>query len=138
MNKGALDNFALVINFLTLHSKLKHVTIGLFETNGITIINFGGQLQTLFEEYKLTNKIICSVEHENTNTFIMTNLLKQIVNYEKLKILAPSEGVCFGHALSKACQYAIFDEKVNLQPVNIKSIQFPIKTCITWSKHLGK
>jgi hypothetical protein len=22
--------------------------------------------------------------------------------------------------------------------VNIKSIQFPIKTCITWSKHLGK
>jgi len=26
---------------------------------------------------------------------------------------APFEGVCFGHALFKACQYATFDEKVN-------------------------
>jgi len=98
-----LNIFALVINFLTLYSKLKHVTINLFETNGITIINFGGQLQTLFEEYKLTNKIICYVEDENKNMFIMTNLIKQIFSYEKLEILAPFEGVCFGHALSKAC-----------------------------------
>jgi hypothetical protein len=34
---------------------------------------------------------------------IMTNVLKQIVNYEKLGILVPFEGVCFGHALSKTC-----------------------------------
>jgi hypothetical protein len=33
----------------------------------------------------------------------MTNVLKQIVNYEELGILAPFEGVCFGHALFKAC-----------------------------------
>jgi hypothetical protein len=37
-------------------------------------------------------------------------------------ILAPFEGVCFGHALSKACQYATFNEKESfgLQLVNIK------------------
>jgi hypothetical protein len=40
MNKGALDIFALVINFITLYSKLRRVTIGLFEANGITIIYF--------------------------------------------------------------------------------------------------
>jgi hypothetical protein len=125
--------------FLTLYLKLKHVTIGLFEENGITIINFDGQLHTLFEEYKLTNKIIYYVEDESTNMSIMTNLLKQIVSYEKLKILAPFKNVCFGHALSKACQYAIFDENVSLglQPMDLKSVYFLIKTCITWSKKFG-
>jgi hypothetical protein len=34
--------------------------------------------------------------------FMMTNALKQIVNYEELKILTPFEGVCFRHALFKA------------------------------------
>jgi len=53
----------------------------------------------------------------------MRNVLKQIVSYEKLGILAPFEGVCFGHASSKACQHATFDEKVSLglQHVNTKS-----------------
>jgi len=140
MNKGARDIFSLVINFLTLYSKLKHVTIGLFEANGITIINFGDQLQNLFEKYKLISKIICYVKDESTNMSIMTNLLKQVVSYETLEILAPFEGVCFGHALFKACQYGIFDEKISLglQLVNIKFVQSLIKTCITWSKHLRK
>jgi hypothetical protein len=55
----------------------------------------------------------------------MRNVLKQIVNYEKLGILAPFEGVCFHHAFSKACQHATFDEKVSLglQHVNTKSTQ---------------
>jgi hypothetical protein len=42
------------------------------------------------------------VEDEGTNLSIMTIVLKQIVNYEKLRILAPFEGVCFEHALFKA------------------------------------
>jgi hypothetical protein len=58
MNKGVVDTFAFVINFLTLDWKLKHVTIGLFKAKGITGINFVNQLQALFEEYKLINKII--------------------------------------------------------------------------------
>jgi hypothetical protein len=59
----------------------------------------------------------------------MTNALKQIVNYEKLKILAPFESVCFRHALFKACQYAISDEKVNLglQHVSINSYNLQLK-----------
>jgi hypothetical protein len=43
------------------------------------------------------------VKDEEIFLSIMTNVLKQIVNYEKLGILAPFEGVCFGHALSKTC-----------------------------------
>jgi hypothetical protein len=44
----------------------------------------------------------------------MKNVLKQIISYEELGILAPFEGVCFGHAFSKACQHVTFDEKVSL------------------------
>jgi hypothetical protein len=138
MNKGALDIFTLVIKFLTSYSKLKHVTIGLFEANGITIINFGGQLQTLFEEYKLTNKIIFYVKNESTNMFIMTNLLKQIVSCEKLEILAPFERVCFGHALSIACKYGIFDEKIRLS-LQLVAVRIHIviqHTSLTYHTHI--
>jgi hypothetical protein len=103
MSKGALDIFALVINFLTLDWEPKHVTIGLIKTQGITRINFVNQLQALFEEYKLTNKIICYIKNEGMNLFTMTNVIKQIVNCEGLGILAPFASVYFGHALSKAC-----------------------------------
>ncbi len=66
MSKGALDTFALVINFLTLDWEPKHVTIGLFEAKRTFGVNLVGQLQTLFEEYRLTNKIICYVKDEGT------------------------------------------------------------------------
>jgi hypothetical protein len=113
MSKDVLDNFSFMINFLTLGWEPKHITIGLSEAKGTTRINLANQLQALFEEYKLTNKIICYVKNKSTNLFTMTNVFKQIVSYERLGILAPFEGVCFGHALSKACQYATFDENVN-------------------------
>jgi hypothetical protein len=53
------------------------------------------------------------VKDEGTNLSTMTNVLKQIVSYERLGILAPCEGDCFGHAVFKTCQYATFDEKVS-------------------------
>ncbi len=59
-------------------------------------------MQVLFEEYKFINKIICCVKDEGKNLSTMINALKQIVSCENLGILAPFEGVCFGHALSKA------------------------------------
>ncbi len=89
--------------FLTLDCESKHVTVGLFEAKSDIGINIGNQLQVLLEKYKLINKIICYVKNEGTNLLILTNVLKQIVNYEKLEMFAPFEGVCFGHALSKTC-----------------------------------
>ncbi len=64
------------------------------------------------------------MKNEGTNLSTMTNVFKQIIICEKMGILAPFEGVCFGHALFKVCQYA--NEKVSssLQPMNIKYAQF--------------
>jgi len=52
----------------------------------------------------------------------------------------PFDGSYFGHAMSKATQYATFDEKVvaNLAPINIKSIQASLQGCITWPKKISK
>ncbi len=68
-------------------------------------------MQVLFEKY---NKIICYVKDEGRNLSTMINVHKQIVYYEKLMILPPFEGVCFGHAHFTICQYAISNEKIRL------------------------
>ncbi len=68
----------------------------------------------MFEEYKLIKKIICYVKDKGTNLFTMINVLKQIIYHEKLRILAPFEGVCFGHAHFTTCHYVTFDENIRL------------------------
>jgi hypothetical protein len=47
---------------------------------------------------------------------------------------------CFGHPLSKACQYAIINDIMtySLNYAFIKSTQVSIKKCITWSKKSNK
>jgi hypothetical protein len=57
----------------------------------------------------------------------------------ELGIQTLSNGVCFDHAFSKACQYITSNEKVNygLQPMNIKVTQSSIQSCITWPKKLA-
>jgi hypothetical protein len=63
MNTGAFDIFPFMIYFLTLDREPKHVT---FEAKHVTKINLVNQLQpSLFEEYKLINKIICYVKNES-------------------------------------------------------------------------
>jgi len=64
MNKGALDIFALVINFLRLDWESNHITIDLFEVKGTTKINLVSKLQVLFAKYKLTTKIIYYAKDE--------------------------------------------------------------------------
>jgi len=44
------------------------------------------------------------------------------------------QGTCFGHAFSKACQYATTKEKIckDLQYMLIKFSQGNLQKCITW------
>ncbi len=73
---------------------------------------------------------------KGTNLSTMINVCKQIVYYEKFRILAPFEGVCFGRAHFIVWQYAISDEKIRLgsYPMNIKFAQSSIQAYITWPK----
>jgi len=50
------------------------------------------------------------------------------------------EITCFGHVMSKACQYAINDDKASksLMEVNVKNAQATLQKTITWTKKFGE
>jgi hypothetical protein len=52
----------------------------------------------------------------------MTSALKSVIKCEIFSLDESFQSVCFGHAFSKACQYATTKEKVckNLKFVSIK------------------
>jgi hypothetical protein len=64
------------------------------------------------EKYGLKKKIITYVKNDWSNFNAMTIELKAIVNYESLGLEERFQSICFGHAFSKACQYAIVKENV--------------------------
>jgi hypothetical protein len=70
----------------------------------------------------------------------MISTLKLVVNCEVLSVKENFHGTCFGHAFSKACQYATMDEKVlkGLKYVSIKTIHGDLQKIITWHKELEK
>jgi hypothetical protein len=82
-----------------------------FETKGTSRVSLVGQLQALFEEYKLTNNIICCVKDENTDLSTMINVVKHIVTCEELAMHAPFEGVCLSHALSRLANMPLLMKK---------------------------
>jgi hypothetical protein len=63
----------------------------------------------------------------------MASVLKYVVNCESFGIKGSFQGICFGHAFSKACQYGTTKEKIciNLKCVIIKSAQAYLQKCIT-------
>ncbi len=66
----------------------------------------------ILEMYNLKRKITIYVKDEkfNLNTIIVA--LKAVISCDNLSLEESYQGTCFGHAFSKAYQYAIMDEKV--------------------------
>ncbi len=52
------------------------------------------------------------VKDEGINLISMATTLCFVVDCHLLKLQQIYEGTCFGHIMSKACQYATNDEKV--------------------------
>ncbi len=64
------------------------------------------------DSYALRRKIITYVKDEGLNLNTMTTTLKSIVNCDMLGLEESFQGICFGHASSKDCQYVTTKEKV--------------------------
>jgi hypothetical protein len=58
-----------------------------------------------------------------------------VVSYSAFQLTSPFIGLCFGHAMSKATQYAIDDNKfcARFFKVNLKEVQFTLQKTIIWS-----
>ncbi len=66
--------------------------------------------------------------------------LKFVVSCDVLSLTKSFQSSCFGHAFSKAFEYALIDEKIykGLKYVSIKTPQFDLHKCIIWLKNEGK
>jgi len=100
------------------------VIIDLFEATKITEQMLVNNLTKLFDQYGLINKIIVYVKDEGSNLNTMRIVLKFVVKCEVFGLNESFQSVCFGHAFSKACQYATINKKVckNFKFISIKSI----------------
>jgi hypothetical protein len=100
----------------------KHITVGLCETSKRSGQTLARNLQDLLKRYGLTKKILVLVKYEGANLNTMVVTLKSRVNCEALGMMENFQGICFGHAFFKACQYAIVEELVytGLKYVSIK------------------
>jgi hypothetical protein len=98
------------------------VTIGLFETTETIGQTLAKSLIKLLDKYGLRKKIIVYIKYEVYNLNAMISVLKSVINCEFLGLEKNFQGICFGHAFSKACQYGIVKEKTykNLKYVSIK------------------
>jgi hypothetical protein len=81
------------------------------------------QLKAMLKKFALISKILCYVEDEGINLVNMTKTLKLVISCEALSLPIPFDGACFGHAMSKATQYATNDDKISkdLTLINVQS-----------------
>ncbi len=70
------------------------------------------QLKDLLVQYELLDKVITYVKDEGANLNTLTTTLTNIVSYVPLQLSQPYAAICYGHVMSKCCQYNTNDLKV--------------------------
>jgi hypothetical protein len=83
----------------------------LFEALETTQQALAKSLTKLLDRYCLRKKIIVYVKTKGSNLNAMTNAFKFVVCCEILNLEESFQGYCFGHAFSKAYQYAKIENK---------------------------
>ncbi len=81
-------------------------------------------MESLLGKYDLMHHVITFMKDEGSNLRSMVVALHEsVVDYQPLKLQKVYEGMCFGHIMFKACQYAMNDENVtnDLKHVNVKA-----------------
>jgi hypothetical protein len=139
MSMGAYDVFALVVNFINVDWTPKHAMIKLFqaiETMKQTVVL---KFQAFFNKYDLRVKIFTYVKDEGVNSNAMITILKLVVSCQNLGLKDAFQGTCFGHTMSKVCQYGTMDDKVSigLHEVSIKLGQNDVQIALHGPRSLG-
>jgi len=69
-------------------------------------------LTKLFDTNEFRKKFVAYAKDEGYNLNIITSTLKSTISCDVLGLKENFQRTCIGHPFSKACQYAIIDEKV--------------------------
>jgi hypothetical protein len=140
MSRYGHDTFALVINFINSLWVPCHVTVALFETIDTSRVVMAMQVKDFLSLYNLLNKLITYMQDEGGNLSTFTQTLTLVVSYPPLGLVVLWQGLCFGHAFNKTCQYTCNDTKVSIdfKEVNLKVTQFILQKKFTWTKKSSK
>jgi hypothetical protein len=140
MSKVGVDTFVFIVHFLNDKWELCHVTIDFFEIvetfeNAMVL-----QVNEIPVKHEFNAQVIAYVKDERVNISTKTTILISIISCEVLGLTTPFVGACWGHAMSKCCQYATNDSKVcvGLTSISIKEAQSILENTITWTKKSGK
>jgi hypothetical protein len=80
------------------------------------------------------------LKNQGLNLGALESALCCVVSCELLNLSKPHARSCFGHLMSKCCQYARSKDKmcINITDVLLKDIQTTLQKTITWTKNFGK
>jgi hypothetical protein len=133
LSRAGYDTFAAVVNFVDKPWIPQHVTMGLFDapkTSGVALAEI---VKPLLRKCKLENKVIAYMKDESSNLRSLEKALIDSISCIVIGLKDPYPGVCFGHVMSKACQYATTEDKVylKLKEVSLKDAQIALQKTIT-------
>ncbi len=141
MSRAKYDIFSMVVSFLNDSWEPNHVIMGIFEVQNITCATMANQVKVLLDSFSLLDKVITYVKDEGSNLNTFTNALTNVVYYSPFQLACPFVGLCFGHAMSKATQYATNNTKMcaRFSEVNLKGAQVSLQKTINWiKKNVGR
>jgi hypothetical protein len=115
-------------------------TMGLFEalnTIGATLATI---MKPLLAKFQLMDKVITYVKDESSNLNTLVVTLFSIVTYAPLQLEDPLASFCYGHVMSKACQYATIDTKlcVGMKEVLLKDVHSTLQRTMLSIKKSSK
>jgi hypothetical protein len=140
MSHASYNTFAMVISFIDSAWQLIHIIVGLFEVHNIAGVNMVEHVKSLLGLFGLLDKVIAYIKDEGNNLVPFTIVLTLVVSFSTSKLVSPFIGSCFGHAMSKAAQYATNETEVcvGMTEVNLKQAQATLQQTITWMKKSAK
>ncbi len=107
MSKIGFNRFVLMITFINRDWVPYYLIVRLFESLDTSRITLVGQVKSLLVGYQFINKIIVYFKDKGTNLNTLAFAFTDVVSCAPLQFDAPFSCTCFGHVMSKACQYAI-------------------------------
>ncbi len=143
------DMFAFVINFLSNDQEPKHARVSLFKTTKTSGATMVVNLRALLDKFSHTHththihkkkRKENNIKYEGSKLQSCAIAFNLVVSCKSLGTLEPFHDSCFGHVLSKVCQYVTTKEKVSqgLTCASIKGVQINIQKCIIWLNISGK
>lgn len=136
MLRTEVDILCLVVNFIDSDWEPRHITLGTYKTSYIGRATLAIIVKMLLSNFHLTDKVILCVKNEGSNLKTLALALTSIVTCKFVALLQPYPRMCFGHIISKTCQYSTDDTRtcIGTKKISIEEAQTNFQNTITWIK----